>query len=346
MRALACCCHRPTGIPRKIANGARHSPHDLRRPRARRACHRGRLFQLWAQPDDRWQPTPAAQPEDRRRPVPLRAVRRGRTADHRQAAPLDGPARRACAQAAIELSSIRAMADAMRTTAVLLSVLGLLTGAAPSFGQTTMDWITNAPREAMPIKAWPDGKKVAVCFVLYVEVWGKGQGPNFRPDMAARNPDVVDEAFRQYAIEWGVPRVGRLFGDQGVPLSIALNAQFPEQHPEIWKQFRASVPKASIVAHGINNSTEMLPLDKGMEAQKAYIRRTLDMIEKSTGVRSRGWSSPSVFPNVDTYAATAAEGIKYSLDGMDSDVLTRLMTSGGPLVMIPYPAQTVDMGHY
>jgi allantoinase len=53
-----------------------------------------------------------------------------------------------------------------------------------------------------------------------------------------------------------------------------------------------------------------------------------------------------VFPNVDTYAATAAEGIKYSLDGMDSDVLTRLMTPGGPLVMIPYPAQTVDMGQY
>jgi allantoinase len=235
----------------------------------------------------------------------------------------------------------------MRAITLLLSLLGLVTWASPSSSQTTTkDWITGAPREAMPIKAWPDGKKVAICFVLYVEVWGKGQGPNFRPDMTARNPDVVDEAFRQYAIEWGVPRAGRLFKDEGVPLSIALNAQFPEQHPEIWKQFRASVPKAAIVAHGINNSTEMLPLDKVMDAQKAYIKRTLDMIEKSTGVRSRGWSSPSVFPNVDTYAATAAEGIKYSLDGMDSDVLVRLMTSAGPLVMIPYPAQTVDMGHY
>lgn len=234
----------------------------------------------------------------------------------------------------------------MRATTLLFALLGLLAWAAPSSGQTTTDWITGAPREAMPIKAWPGGKKVAVCFVLYVEVWGKGQGPNFRPDMTARNPDVVDEAFRQYAIEWGVPRVGRLFREQDVPLSIALNAQFPEQHPDVWKQFRASVPRAAIVAHGINNSSELLPLDKGMDAQKAYIKRTIDMIEKSTGVRSRGWSSPSVFPNVDTYAATAAEGIKYSLDGMDTDVLTRLMTSGGPLVMIPYPAPTVDMGQY
>lgn len=31
---------------------------------------------------------------------------------------------------------------------------------------------------------------------------------------------------------------------------------------------------------------------------------------------------------------------------MDTDVLTRLLTAGGRLVMIPYPAQTVDMGQY
>ncbi|MFZ5781856.1 MAG: polysaccharide deacetylase [Pseudomonadota bacterium] len=237
----------------------------------------------------------------------------------------------------------------MRNLGLIFGLLGLIFGAGSggtAFGQTTTDWITGAPREAMPVKAWPGGRKVAVCFVLYVEVWGKGHGPNFRSDMAGRDPDVVDEAFRQYAIEWGVPRVGRLFREQEVPLSVALNAQFPEQHPETWRRFRASVPKAAIVAHGLNNSTEMLPLDKGMAAQKAYIRDTLDRIEKSTGVRPRGWSSPSVFPNVDTFAATAAEGIGYTLDGMDSDVLSRLHTPDGPLVMIPYPPQTVDMGQY
>jgi len=234
----------------------------------------------------------------------------------------------------------------MRNCGLILVLLGLCFGTGSAFGQTTTDWITGAPREAMPVKAWPGGRKVAVCFVLYVEVWGKGHGPNFRNDMADRNPDVVDEAFRQYAIEWGVPRVGRLFREQGVPLSVALNAQFPEQHPGTWRRFRASAPKAAIVAHGLNNSTEMLPLDKGMAAQKAYVRRTLDMIEKTTGVRPLGWSSPSVFPNVDTFAATAAEGISYTLDGMDSDVLSRLLTPDGPLVMIPYPPQTVDMGQY
>lgn len=225
-------------------------------------------------------------------------------------------------------------------------LLAVLAFVPPAIAQTGKDWITGFPREQIAVKAWPDGRKVAVCFVFYVEVWGKDHGPNFRPDMTDRKPDVVDELFRQYAIEWGVPRVGRLFKEQGVPLSIALNAQFPEQHPETWKQFRALVPKAAIVAHGLNNSTEMLPLDKGLDAQKAYVRQTLDRIEKSTGVRSAGWSSPSVFPNVETFPATAAEGIKYTLDGMDSDMLSRLDTPAGKLVMVPYPAVTVDMGSY
>jgi allantoinase len=227
--------------------------------------------------------------------------------------------------------------------AIALASFGLSAGSAAA---QTKDWITGLPREVINVKAWPGGKKVAVCFVLYVEVWGRDHGPNFRPDMNGRTPDVVDEAFRQYAIDWGVSRVGRLFKQMDAPLSIALNAQFPEQQPAAWKEFRGTMPKAPIIAHGLNNSTELLPLEKGPDAQRAYIKQTLDMIEKSTGVRSVGWSSPSVYPNADTFAATAAEGIRYTLDGMDSDVLSRLATQPRPLTLLPYPPTVVDMGQF
>jgi allantoinase len=127
---------------------------------------------------------------------------------------------------------------------------------------------------------------------------------------------------------------------------LALNAQFLEQQPSVWKILRGFVPHAPIIAHGLNNSTDLLPLAKGPEAQRAYIRRTIDMIENRTGVRSFGWSSPSVYPNAETYAASAAEGIRYSLDGMDSDVISRLETPSGPLWLLPYPPSVVDMGQY
>src|SRR5260370_34787455 len=119
----------------------------------------------------------------------------------------------------------------MRALGHILTAIALL-AAAPAAGQTSTDWITGLPREAIHVKAWPGGKKVAMCFVLYVEVWGHDHGPNFRPDMNGRTPDLVAEAFRQYAIEWGLPRVGRLVKAMGAPLSLALNAQFPEQNPD------------------------------------------------------------------------------------------------------------------
>jgi peptidoglycan/xylan/chitin deacetylase (PgdA/CDA1 family) len=208
------------------------------------------------------------------------------------------------------------------------------------------DWVTGLPRQDAHIKSWPGRKKVAVCFILYVEVWGHGNGPNFRPDMNERKPDLVDEGFREYAINWGLPRVARTFSEMKVPLSLALNAQFPEQQPAAWKALRDLVPNAPILAHGLNNSTDLLPLADGPQAQRAYIRKTIDMIEKATGVRSAGWSSPSVYPNADTFAATAAEGVRYTLDSMDSDVLSRLETPSGPLWLVPYPPSVVDMGEY
>ncbi len=213
-----------------------------------------------------------------------------------------------------------------------------------TLAQDGADWVTAFPRAPVHVAAWPAGRKVAVSFALFVEEFGFGQGPVFRPDLATRNPDLVNEAFRQYAIDWGVPRVGRLFKELDVPLSIVLNAEFPGKHASVWKEFRASQPNAPIIAHGMNNTSRTLPLGRGLAAQKTYIRETLDLIAGATGVRPTGWSSPSVYSNGDTMQAIAAEGITYTIDQMDSDVISNLKTPDGSLVLLPYPVVTVDMG--
>jgi peptidoglycan/xylan/chitin deacetylase (PgdA/CDA1 family) len=228
----------------------------------------------------------------------------------------------------------------------LLHVLAPLLSAEVAFAQEGTDVVTKFPRDPVRVTAWPGDKKVAVSFVLFVEVFGFGQGPVLRPDLAARNPDLVNEAFRQYAITEGNLRVARLFKELDVPLDIALNSAFPGALPSIWKEFRAIQPKAPIIAHGINNSNDMLPLGRGLAEQKAYIRRTLDLIAKETGVRPVGWSSPSVYSNGDTMQAIAGEGITYTIDQMDSDFISRLRTPEGELVLLPYPTVTVDMGQF
>ena len=228
---------------------------------------------------------------------------------------------------------------------VLMILLGTYL-SSPAAAQDTVDGVTGFPRQPLHIAAWPGGRKVAVSFALFVEAFGFGQGPGFRPDLASRNPDLVNEAFRDYAINWGIVRVGRLFRELEVPLSVALNAEFPVKYPSVWKEFRATQPKAPIIAHGINNTSQLLPLGRGLAEQKAYIRRTLNMIVALTGVTPDGWSSPSVYSNGDTMQAIAGEHIVYTLDQMDSDIISRLETPDGPVICLPYPVDTVDMGQY
>src|SRR5438132_997281 len=201
--------------------------------------------------------------------------------------------------------------------------------------QDTSDWVTTFPRAPIPVAVWPAGRKVAISFALFIEEFGFGQGPVFRPDLATRNPDLVNEAFRQYAIERGNTRVGRLFKELDVPLSIVLNAEFPEKYSSVWNELRAAQPDAPIIAHGMNNTSHMLPLGRGVGEQRAYVRRTLDVIARTTGVRPSGWSSPSVYSDRDTMQAVAAEGITYTIDQMESDIISHLKTPDGSLILLP-----------
>jgi len=233
-----------------------------------------------------------------------------------------------------------------RKVGIVAGMALLLAVYLPSatLAQDRTDRVTAFAREPVHVAAWPAGRKVAVSFALFVEEFGFGQGPVFRPDLATRNPDLVNEAFRQYGIDWGIVRVGRLFKELGVPLSVALNAEFPGNYKSVWKEFRAVQPNAPIIAHGMNNTSRMLPLGRGLAEQRAYIRRTLDLIAEAIGVRPTGWSSPSVYSNGDTMQAIAAEGITYTIDQMDSDIISRLKTPDGSVVLLPYPVVTVDMG--
>ena len=165
------------------------------------------------------------------------------------------------------------MTRKVRQACFVTGLLLLLAVAHPAgvLAQDGTDPVTGFPRDPVHVVAWPAGKKVAVSFVLFVEEFGFGQGPVFRPDLASRNPDLVNEVFRQYAIDWGIARVGPLFQELDVPLSVVLNAESPAAHASVRKEFRAIQPNAPIIAHGMNNSNRMLPLGRGLVKQKVYI---------------------------------------------------------------------------
>jgi len=71
--------------------------------------------------------------------------------------------------------------------AALAFLLGVCLSPVSSAQEAT-DPVTGFAREPVHVAAWPGGKKVAVSFALFVEEFGFGQGPVYRPDMVTRNP--------------------------------------------------------------------------------------------------------------------------------------------------------------
>ena len=57
---------------------------------------------------------------------------------------------------------------------ILMVLIGLIASMGPAVSEDAKDWITGLAREPIHVEAWPGGKKVAICFILYVEVWGYG----------------------------------------------------------------------------------------------------------------------------------------------------------------------------
>ena len=55
---------------------------------------------------------------------------------------------------------------------MLSALVCLLISASPAVSENTGDWMTGLPREPIHVAAWPGGRKIAVCFIFYVEIYG------------------------------------------------------------------------------------------------------------------------------------------------------------------------------
>ena len=110
---------------------------------------------------------------------------------------------------------------------------------------------------------------------------------------------------------------------------------------------RAAQPKAPIVAHGMNNSNDTLPLGRGLAEQKDYIRRTLrpDRLNAPGCGRPAG-PVPASIPTATPCRRWPPRGLPTTSTRWISDTISRLRTPDGELVLLPYPTVTVDMGQF
>lgn len=198
-----------------------------------------------------------------------------------------------------------------------------------------------------PIYRWPDGAQLALSVVVNVE-----EGAESSIAEGDRGPEPVDElgitlkkpirnygneSNYRYGLNAGAPRVMRLLEKYGVRATFTAAAVALERAPalagEIVRQGH------EVCSHGWR-WVHQFHMDEA--AERAFIRKAVDSIQKSTGKRPMGWLSRYLLtPN--TRRLLAEEGFRYHMDDYSDDQPFWDANGGKPIVIVPYALDTNDM---
>ena len=205
--------------------------------------------------------------------------------------------------------------------------------------------------ERKPLK-WPNGKRLALMITLNLEYWELTQdhdGPYFAGGpsindrlLPARIPDFNDYSWRDYGHRVGIWRLYDIFDEAGVPASCTVNGIMCEQRPQIVTA--ASQRGFELIAHNYIQTEWLINYKDDRDKEREVIKRTIDLIDKTTGKRPRGWLSSSLRCTVNTPDIIKELGLIYHTDFMNDEQPYLIHTDHGPLVSIPYTQEVNDIG--
>lgn len=196
---------------------------------------------------------------------------------------------------------------------------------------------------------WPSGAKLALSVVVNVE-----EGSEMTIARGDRGMEPVDElgvhvksAIRNYGnesnylygIKAGAPRVIKLLKRYDIMASWTVAAMALENHPEI----AAAIVELGHepVSHGWR-WVHQFKMDEA--AEREFIAKAVDSIEKTTGTRPYGWLSRYLHTD-NTRRLLSEAGFEYHMDDYSGDIpyWDRDTVPGKPMVIMPYQLDTNDM---
>jgi allantoinase len=185
-------------------------------------------------------------------------------------------------------------------------------------------------------------KKARLVFwsIVNLEVWDIGK-PMARqvlapPTGVTHLPDVPNWSWHEYGMRVGVWRFFDLFQRQNIRPTLAINARVCEDYARVAQQ--AKNDGWEFMGHSYQQGPIHLEPN-----QKAMIKHSLDVIERSCGKRPVGWLGPGLTQTLETPDLLAAAGIKYIGDWVYDDEPTTIRTAHGPLVTLPYTMELNDI---
>jgi allantoinase len=181
---------------------------------------------------------------------------------------------------------------------------------------------------------WPNNKRVAIAINVDLEIWSEGKAPDYSVQSSTLKPGTVSHgsiAWSQYGGKTGVWRVLQLLERHGVPGTFSVNAKCVEAFPDAVAQIVKS--GFDIAGHGYTQDQHLVYMKP--DEEKATIKKCLDMLEKASGTRPKGWVTPVHAHTEHTVEFLADEGVLWHNEAADSDRPHRITVNGRDMAAIP-----------
>jgi len=186
----------------------------------------------------------------------------------------------------------------------------------------------------------PDGVRLVIWPVLALEEWDMGR-PMARmvitpPQGQPMLPDHPNWSWHEYGMRVGFWRLRKMLQKLGVSPTVTLNARVCETYPSVVEACLDS--SWELNAHGY----DQVPMHK-TEDQRGVIMKSIQIIEKFSGKRPRGWFGPGLTQTFDTLDYLSDAGIEYIGDWVLDDEPVTLKTTHKPMVALPYNFEIHDI---
>ncbi|HEY2184211.1 MAG TPA: polysaccharide deacetylase family protein [Xanthobacteraceae bacterium] len=181
---------------------------------------------------------------------------------------------------------------------------------------------------------WPHGYRIAVTVTVMLETWSEGKAPPYSVQASPLKPGTVDLAgiaWGSYGGKIGVYRIINLLKEHGLKGTFCVNGRCAEIFPDAVAQIVKS--GHDVAGHAYLQDQVLSAMTP--EDEKATIENCLALLEKVSGMRPKGWVSPSMAFTPHTRDFLAAQGMLWHGDARDSDLPRVVDTSNGPIVHIP-----------
>ena len=198
---------------------------------------------------------------------------------------------------------------------------------------------------------WPDGKRLAMSFVINIE-----EGSEMSIARGDKGPEPVDElgvslkapirnygneSNYLYGIKAGAYRVFGTFAKANIRTTVTAAAMALENAPTVAKMLVDG--NHEVCSHGYRWIHQFSFKE---DRERDFIRTAVDSFEQTTGMRPYGWLSRYLLTE-NTRRLLAEEGFFYQMDDYSDDVpfWDYVDTADGvkPMVIMPYALDTNDM---